>query len=149
PERDLQTTHLSVSPRYTQPKDGSVRTIDGYRASNRVRVTVRDASRLGGIVDRAVALGANDIGNISFEFADTEKLTDAARAQAVENARRRAELYVKAAGVGLGEVLTITELGQGSPAGSARQFGGLHGAVPVVPGARTIEVRVRVVYALR
>jgi uncharacterized protein YggE len=147
--KDLQTTQIDVQPRYTQAKEGRPATISGYRVSNQVRVTVRDAKRTGEILDRAISLGANQIGQISFDVADSERLKDAARTRAMDNARRRAELYAKAAAAQLGPVLRIAE---GSvlldlTGGAAVRYAG-HG-VQIEPGTRRLEVQVSVVYALR
>ena len=107
--RDLQTTSLNVEPRYTQAKDGKAATISGYRVSNQVRLTVRDVKKLGDVLDQAIAAGANQINRISFDVANAETIKDEARKQAMANARRRAELYVAAAGVKLGPVMRISE----------------------------------------
>ena len=107
--KDIQTTTLNVEPRYTQTKDGRAATINGYRVVNQVRLAVRDVKRLGDVLDQAIALGANQINHIAFDIANPETLKDEARKQAMENARRRGELYAKAAGGQLGPVLRISE----------------------------------------
>ena len=107
--KDIQTTTLNVEPRYTQPKDGRAAAINGYRVINQVRLTVRDVKRLGEVLDQAIALGANQINHIAFDVANMETLKDDARKQAMENARRRGELYAKAAGGEAGAVLRISE----------------------------------------
>ena len=48
------------------------------------------------------AAGANDIGGINFMVSNASKLLDDARAQAIADARRKAEIYAKAADVTLG-----------------------------------------------
>jgi len=147
--KDIQTTTLNVEPRYTQPKDGRPATINGYRVVNQVRLTVRTVKRLGEILDQAIALGANQIDHIAFDVAEPELLKDKARQQAMENARRRGELYAKAAGGQLGPVLRISE----SVADLHPMPGGRGVAmrmnVPVEPGTRNLEVEVHVTYALQ
>ena len=147
--KDIQTSQLSVSPRYTQSKEGRPATVSGYTVSNQVRVTVRDVKRLGEILDQAITLGANQMHGISFEVSTAESLKDDARKAAMQNARRRAELYATAAGVQLGQVLRISE--------DVRDVGGpmlqksrvaLSG-VPVEAGTQTLEVEVHVTYALK
>ena len=147
--KDIQTSQLSVSPRYTQSKEGRPATVSGYTVSNQVRVTVRDVKRLGEILDQAITLGANQMHGISFEVSTAESLKDDARKAAMQNARRRAELYATAAGVQLGQVLRISEdvrdvggpMLQKSRAGLAN--------VPVEAGTQTLEVEVHVTYALK
>ena len=146
--KDIQTTALNVEPRYTQPKDGRVATINGYRVVNQVRLTVRDVKRLGDVLDQAIALGANQINHIAFDIANPETLKDEARKQAMENARRRGELYAKAAGGQLGPVLRISEsVGEPHPMPGGRMA--MRASVPIEAGTRSLEVEVHVTYALR
>ena len=113
--KDIQTASFRVEPRYTRPREGEAPQIDGYRVTNEVQVLVRDLDKLGDILDRLVTLGANQTHGLSFEASKAETLLDEARKQAVANALRRAELYAAAAGVEVGEVLTIVEGGGEAP----------------------------------
>ena len=145
---DIQTTAFNVEPRYNQPKDGRAATINGYRVINQVRITMRDVKRLGDVLDQAIALGANQIDHIAFNVADQEKLMDDARKEAMENARRRGELYAKAAGGQLGPVLHISEsVGKPHPVPGGRMA--MMAKTPIEPGAQLLEVEVHVTYALR
>ena len=146
--KDIQTKTLNIEPRYTLPKDGRAATINGYRVLNQVRLTVREVKRLGEILDQAIALGANQINSIAFDVSKMETLKDEARKQAMENARRRAELYAKAAGGELGPVLRIAEkLGDLQPVFDGRMA--MRASVPIEAGTRDLEVEVHVTYALR
>ena len=88
--------------------------IVSYRASNRVTVRVHDVTKVANVIDTLVGAGANDIGGINFIVSEASKLLDEAREQAVADARRKAEIYAKAAGVTLGAPLSISE-GGGAP----------------------------------
>ncbi len=65
---DIQTSGLSISPIFVnQPSaQTGTATITGYSVSNSVTVDVRDISRLGALLDKAVAAGANAVYGISF-----------------------------------------------------------------------------------
>ena len=146
--KDIQTTAVNVEPRYTQVKDGRPAAINGYRVVNQMRLTVRDVKRLGEILDGAVGLGANQVHGIAFDVSKAETLKDEARKLAMENARRRAELYATAAGAQLGSVLTIAEEGSVGPRPmTMARFGAA--AAPIEPGTRMLTVEVNVTYALR
>jgi uncharacterized protein len=148
--KDIQTSQLNVSPRYVQSKEGRPTTVSGYTVSNQVRITVRDIKRLGDILDQAITLGANQMHGISFEVSEAEKLTDDARKQAMENARRRAELYATAAGAQLGPVLRISEgLFDDSSLLSVTKYSGRMAAVPVEAGTKSLTINVQVTYALQ
>jgi hypothetical protein len=147
--KDLQTTSLNVEPRYTQAKDGKAATISGYRVSNQVRLTVRDVKKLGDVLDQAIAAGANQINRISFDIANAETIKDEARKQAMANARRRAELYVAAAGVKLGPVVRISEaVSEASPRESVAPRA-MAASIPIEAGTRVLEVEVHVTYGLQ
>ena len=106
--RDIQTSGLSVSPRYDYSDNGDGRVV-GYDARNMVTVRVRDLPALGALIDAALAAGANEFNGLSFGLADDRAAIDAARRAAVADARARADLYAKAAGVSLGRIVTISE----------------------------------------
>jgi hypothetical protein len=148
--KDIQTTAINISPRYTQPRNNQPPTINGYQAQNQVRIVVRKLQTLGDILDKATSLGANQMGGISFDVSNAETLKDDARKVAMTNARRRAELYAVAAGVSLGPVLSISETFRDGPLpvrGNMRAA--MADSVPVEPGSVDLSVQVHVTYGLR
>ena len=148
-EKDIQTASFHIEPRYTRAREGEAPAIDGYRATNQVQVVVRNLDKLGEVLDRLVALGANEMAGLSFDASQGEKLKDDARKDAVANAQRRAKLYADAAGVELGEVLQIEE---GGDSGLRPVFAGRAlkaDAVPIERGTETLEATVSVTWALK
>lgn len=109
--KDMQTTGLNVAPKYTSPKDREPQLV-GYTASYTLNVTVRKLDDLGRVLDGLVANGANRNMGVSFGVSDPDKLLDEARRLAVQDARRKAEIYATGAGCGLGLVQSISD-GQG------------------------------------
>ncbi len=147
--KDIQTSNFNVEPRYTNPRDGTPPVINGYRVSNQVTVLVRDLKSLGGLLDKLVTLGANQIGGLSFEVSKAETLKDEARKEAVANARRRAELLATAAGAEVGEVVTISEeVSYGGPRPVAMRAAKAE-SVPIEAGTETLEARVTVTWKLK
>lgn len=147
--KDIQTTTINVEPRYSQPKDGRASAINGYRVVNQVRLVVRDVKRLGEILDQAITLGANQINRIAFDVDNAENLKDDARKKAMENARRRAELYAKAAGAQLGQVVRIAEDVRTAYRPTSSTRAALSAEVPIEGGTRLLDVEVHVTYALQ
>lgn len=147
--KDVQTSRFGIDPRYDQPKDGRTARITGYRVVNQVRITARDISKLGELLDLVVTLGANQAGGISFDVSNAETLKDEARRQAIANALRRAKLFAEAAGATVGDVLTIAEDASmaSPPIYSGRAMAAE--SVPIERGSQTLEVRVQVTWALR
>ncbi|MBR1091519.1 SIMPL domain-containing protein [Bradyrhizobium manausense] len=151
PEKDYQTSRLSLQPQYAPNRTTGASPVVGFRASNRVTVKIRDVTKVAGIIDTLVGAGANDVGNISFEVTQASKLLDDAREQAVADARRKAEIYAKAAGVTLGAPLSVAEGGAPMPLFKSRMAVAPMAAAPaaVAPGEETLSVTVNVSWAIK
>ncbi len=151
-ERDIQTSNFSVSPRYDYNRQsGETPRITGFIAQNMVAVRVRDLDRLGTILDEVARDGANSFNGLSFGLQERAPAEDAARAAAVAEARRKAELYAGAAGVTLGAVMTLSESGGAAPQPmmmAVQSMRAASDAVPVAAGELTVSARVTIVYAI-
>jgi uncharacterized protein len=149
-EKDYQTSRLSLQPQYAPNRSGPSPVV-GYRASNRVTVRIRDVTKVAGIIDVLVGAGANDIGGINFVVSQASKLLDDARTNAIADARRKAEIYAKAAGVTLGEPLSISEEGAAAPVFRSNKMavGGMAAAAPVAQGEETLSISVSVSWAIK
>lgn len=150
PERNIQTVNFSVSPQYTNGADNQPPRLTGYQVSNDVALRLDDVSRLGAALDALVGAGANQMNGISFSIRDPAPLLDKARADAVANARARAQTYARAAGVTLGPILSISEGGGDAPRplykavmmSAAR-------AVPVAAGEESVNADVAMVWEIQ
>jgi len=142
---DMQTSQLSIDPVWAEDGSGRIR---GYSASNLVTIRVRDVARLGAVIDAASAAGANRVFGIGFELAEPRAQADAARERAVADARAKAELLAKAAGVTLGPVLSIREGGEPAPGPMFARAEMADAAAPVAQGVVGIDARVEIVYGL-
>ncbi len=160
--RDLQTTNINVSPQYSQPnpprpgqrQEPFVPRIVSYQVSNTVRITARDLSKLGSILDAVVQSGANQMNGITFRVEEPEKLLDLARKQAMADARRKAELLAGESGVVVGLPITINESGGSFPPPRPMYARGemmmaASAPVPVAAGEDELSVTVSVVYELK
>jgi hypothetical protein len=144
-DRDIQTSRLSLQPQYDPNKAGPAH-LTGFQATNQVTVRVRDIDKLPTLLDRAIAAGANEMSGIEFVVLEQSKLLDRARDDAVADARRKAELYAKAAGAKLGRVVSMTEEGSAAPPRPMQTMRA--GAVPIAPGEQTLKAVVTVSYEL-
>jgi len=147
-EKDYQTSRLSLQPQSLSKSNGPP-TITGYRASNRVTIRLRDVTKVANVIDTLVAAGANDIGGINFMVSQASKLLDEAREKAIADARRKAEIYAKAAGVTLGAPLSISESGAPAPIVFRRMAAGIAESTPVAPGEETLQLSVSVSWAIK
>ncbi|MEM8796713.1 MAG: SIMPL domain-containing protein [Pseudomonadota bacterium] len=112
--RKIATKGLAVTPRYSYPNPQRGEptpppTIVGYEVRNSVTAMVDDISKVGRILSDVVQKGANELGGITFEISKQTELLDEARAKAVADAKRKAEIYMEAAGTKLGRILTLSE----------------------------------------
>jgi hypothetical protein len=145
--KDIQTSRLSLQPQSAPNRSSNA--IVGYRASNQVTVRLRDVTKVASTIDLLVGAGANDIGGINFMVSEASKLLDDAREQAVADARRKAEIYAKAAGVALGAPLSIAEEGAPAPVFRGKMALAPMAATPVAQGEETLSVNVSVSWAIK
>ncbi len=143
---DIQTSEMSISPVFSQPTPGqqTAPTITGYSVSNNVAVTVRDIPQLGALLDKAITAGANSVYGVGFGHNDTSALLDKARPAAVEDAKRKAEIFANAAGAKIGKLIALTEeAGRQPPMAFSRAFAaGAPAPTPVEAGEDKLTVSI-------
>jgi uncharacterized protein YggE len=156
-DRDLQTSGLSIDPRYSNVKPDSKAQeepkIIGYRVVNTLTVRVRDLDKLGAVIDSSVSLGVNQGGGITFTNDDMSKPMQEARKRAMEDAIARARTLTEAAGVKTGKIVEIAEQSyRPMPrpmAMKARSFAAAaEDAVPVQAGENTYHATVTVTFEI-
>lgn len=149
-EKDYQTSQVSLQPQYSsnQSRPGP-NVLTGYRATNRITIKVRDILKIASVIDAVVGAGANDLGGISFTVSNASKLLDDARSQAIGDARRKAEIYAKAAGVTLGAPVSISEEGTPAPVMYRRAAAPMAASAPIAPGEETLRVVVGVSWEIK
>ena len=147
-EKDYQTLRLSLQPQYAQNRAAPSPFV-GYRASNRVTVRIRDVAKVANVIDVLVGAGATDIGGINFTVSQASKHLDEAREKAIADARRKAEIYAKAAGVTLGEPISISEEGAPVPLYRGKMAAPMAAGAPVAQGEEKLSVTVSVSWAIK
>jgi uncharacterized protein len=111
----LQTTGITLSPRYDYSNNGEQKII-GYTASNNVSFQVAN-DRAGTIMDDAVKAGATRIDGVSF-IADDSAITTAQRQairEATQDAQAQAEAALSALGLTRKEVVSVQVNGSTPP----------------------------------
>jgi uncharacterized protein YggE len=107
-DRDIQTSAVNLSPQYKYA-DNQPPVITGYQATSRLSIRFREVKKAGAILDALVAAGANQIDGPSLQIDHPEPLLDQARERAMAQARARAVLYAKAAGMQIRRIVAISE----------------------------------------
>jgi uncharacterized protein YggE len=151
---DVQTSQFSVAPLYEQRPPEREATapprIVGYQVSNRVTARVREIDRLGAVLDALVSAGATNVDGPWFEIGDPDKLLGEARDAAVADALARASRYAAAAGVELGEIISIEEAGSFAPPPRPMMRAEAMAAdVPIAPGQTELSASVTVTFAIK
>jgi uncharacterized protein YggE len=145
---DIQTAGLSIYPSYSDRSQVPT----GYQVTESLTATLRQLDKAGQQIQAAADAGGNAItvSNVSLNLTDDGPLLAVARANAMKDARAKADQFARAAGEQLGQIISITPVGSSGPpvfnpmasasAGSA--------AVPISPGSQQVSVSVTVVYAV-
>lgn len=101
----LTTVNYSVSPEMTGMQAPKV---TGYVVTNSIRADVRRLDDVGGVIDAALAKGANEIASLQFYSSKADSTRRAALSAAVADARAQAEVLARAAGGSLGPLIELS-----------------------------------------
>ena len=152
-ERDIQTTGITLNPRYDYDQRTQRQIFRGYTAGNTVSIKLRKIDQTGQILDALVAVGAT---NLNGPFFSLENDTDAkamARRNAMERARAQALEYARLAGYSDIRLLEVSEAitGRSYPgpiAVTAQRAVAEDASAPVQPGMVSTRVNVTVKYEM-
>ncbi len=146
--RDQRTTALTLGVIDAQPRgaDHGRRT---YRASDVLAVRVSPPTKAGAVVAAALAAGANRVDGVGFLVTPDAGLADGLRAEAVRDARRKADGMALAAGTSVGEVVSMRAVEGGFPRPGLMRAMASDAAPAVQPGVDDVSQDVDVVWTLR
>lgn len=150
-EADIQTTSFNVYPQSDYDYQGNV-TRTYFSVENTVYVTVRNLDTLGTTLDAVARSGANNIYGINFDVSDKSESQRTAQSLAVDSAKLQAEDLADAAGVELGDLISISTAstnydpyyGYGMGGGGA-----VYEAVPISSGQIPINSSVTLVFEIK
>jgi len=151
-DKDLKTVNFNIAPRYEWQDKGSKRILVGYEVQQSLQIKMRDMAKIGAIIEKAVASGANQAGDLQFTIDKEDELKNQARKQAIDQAKAKAEELTSQLGVKLGKIINFSE-GGGFPivfglTKIAPEAAG--GGVPQIEtGENKIEVTVSITYEIR
>ncbi|MES3151180.1 SIMPL domain-containing protein [Sphingomonas faeni] len=149
--RDIATSSVGLAPQYRYA-DNQPPVITGYQATNTVSIRFRDVAKSGTILDALVAQGANQIDGPNLSIDQPDAVLDEARTDAIAQAKRRADLYAKAAGLRVSRIVSIAESGQdtgGSPQPMMMMRASMaKDSTQIAPGEKDVTVTVSVRFLL-
>lgn len=108
-DSDIRTISYSLQPNYQYSPQGGPPTITGYTATNVLRVTLDDLTKVGSVIDTASQAGANQIQRVQFTLKDEQAPRSAALKEAATKARSQAEALAAALGVKTTRILSAVE----------------------------------------
>jgi uncharacterized protein YggE len=141
----ISTENYSVTPntRYDQATQRS--SVIGYIVSNVVRVEVRRIDQVAGVLDAALAKGANQINSLDFFASNSDSARHAAITQGVARARADAETLARAAGGSLGALIELSTADAGPRPMyrlDVRSTMATAAPTPIEPGQQRVQVTV-------
>ncbi|GBC69464.1 26 kDa periplasmic immunogenic protein [archaeon HR01] len=149
-DENLKTTSFSIYPEYIYFDDGRPPQLIGYVASYSLEVSVRDISRVGEIVDRAVEGGASIVGGLTLTLSDelTARLQRELLGAAVTDAKNKAEMALAPLGLHVSRLKSLT-ISEQYP------YPVFRGASPaektdltIMPGQTTLTVTVQATFVI-
>jgi len=151
PTKDVQTSGFNIYVERPTGPDGQPSGDVIYHVSNSVTVTIRDLSKVGDVLEAAIAAGANNIYGVNFSVGDPDTVMAEARKKASEDALARAEELAALHDVAVGELISISEVisGNAVPMASVNASYALgKGGGPLAPGELEMTAQLQVVYAI-
>ena len=150
-KEDIQTSNFNVYQQTDYDYQGNP-TSTYYSVENTVYVTVHQLENLGKILDAAARSGANNIYGVNFDVQDKSEAQSAARKLAIQSAQAQAQELAQAAGVELGDLISIISssvsttpyYGYGIGGG-----GGMMETVPISSGQMPIDAQVDMTFAIQ
>lgn len=92
----VKTSNFSAQPIYNY--SNNKRNFEKYQVSNRIIVHTKSIEKAGDLIDKAIALGATNIDNLSFTLSSYENYCDELLTQAAHKSKARAESLANATG---------------------------------------------------
>lgn len=107
-KEEIETSSYNIYPDYDW-SSGSQK-LKGYKTSNILKITTKDFSKIGRIVDVSIDNGATLIQSINFELSQDKQneIKQEAIAKASEDARTKAEATAQGLNAKLGKVKSVT-----------------------------------------
>ncbi|MFA5495146.1 MAG: SIMPL domain-containing protein [Porticoccaceae bacterium] len=104
-KEDIVASTLRLQPNFDYEDRKPIFT--GYNATRDVVVTLRKLDGLNAVLDAAVDSGINQISQIALESSEADKHRDAARRQAIDDSKAKAQTLATAYGAELGPIHSI------------------------------------------
>ena len=150
PKEAIKTVVLDLQPEFDYAN--GKQTLRGYVARNTVEVRVDELSKVGDVLDAAVASGAATIHGLRFDVKARREAEQAALQAAVKDALAKAQAVATGAQRAIDRILRVEEVSAGGPVPMMKQFSmaaRADASTPVAPGELEIRAQVRLSLAIK
>lgn len=145
PKKDITTSIYDIQPQYDFV-DGK-QEFRGYRVANILAVSIRNLSKVGEIIDKAVANGANRVDNIAFTIENSASYYNRALELAVKDTIEKAKEIGYNYGVQVNPVpFSVVEQSFSSVTEDRLTMKLAASATPIMPGQIDIVVRIEAIF---
>ena len=146
-KKDIQTSDFNVGPKYSRIGNTDDYKLVGFTVSNQVTVTVKQFDTLSKLLEQSLRDGVTRVSGVTFGICEPEELANKARKAAVDDARKKADLYAESLGVRITGVKSLSEDNVGGRTYTYRQADyAPASSVPIERGQMSVAVGVTVVY---
>lgn len=111
-DKDVQTSYFTVrngEKYYYDENENKQRSKQGFFVTKDISVTLKDISRLEDLYSAVLEAGVNNITSVEFQSSEIKKYQEAARKQAVEDAKSKATQLLQELGMTLGRPYQIQD----------------------------------------
>ena len=145
---DVQTQSVALYPRYAETDGSAQGSVQSYVAQNSVSAVIRELDKAGTVIDAAVGAGANQVSGPALSRGDQDALYRRALAEAVADARARAQALAAASNLTLGRVTQIVEGGSVPLPQYDAMKSSAEAGTPIEPGEQELVASVTVTFAV-
>ncbi len=164
-EKDIRVESYNVYPKYayssvycvSAPCGDQKPKLEGYEVSQYVSVKVRDIALSGDVVTALGSLQVTEFSGPNFAVDNVEQVREAAKKEAIAEAKRKAEATARALGKDLGKMVEYTEGSSGFPYPAfykgaemaVSAVGGMSDRATLPAGETTVTSSVTLTYEVR
>ena len=154
-EKSIQTSYTNLSPTYDWSSDEPK--VTGYEQRTSLQVSDVDLDVVAALMQTCVAAGATGVYGPNYYASTYDEAYAQALTEAITASREKAAAMAKAAGVGLGDVVSIVEGYQNTMYRATNESADFEmalggdaggGEMKVAPGEVSVEAQVTVSYAI-
>lgn len=103
-DKALATINYSLYPEYKYNRETNKSEFIGFKANNTIKVNSKNVANIGDILDQTIQSGITRVDNLQFGYDNPEELYQKALADAVANAKQRAEIIANSSDLKIKEI---------------------------------------------